>query len=167
MADKTIGELPVASSLNDDSLLVVEQQSEARSIQGRLIRSFAEHAADTFVQRAVTAANDAEAARDTTKGYMDAAKQSADEASDSADKAEQYSGKPPMIQDGNWWTWNADRQTYEDTGEPARGNLMYAAFWVDPSDGSLYMYTDDEDKGPGFRLNGSDLEVVLSAGYSA
>ena len=36
MADKTIGELPVADHLDDESLLVVEQQSQARSIKGNL-----------------------------------------------------------------------------------------------------------------------------------
>ena len=60
MADKTIGELPVASSLNDDSLLVVEQQSQARSIRGELIASFAKSAAGADVQRAVDAANAAQ-----------------------------------------------------------------------------------------------------------
>ena len=38
MADKTIGSLPVASQLDNDSLLVVEQQSQARSIKGELIK---------------------------------------------------------------------------------------------------------------------------------
>ncbi len=38
---------------------------------------------------------------------------------------------------------------------------MYAAFRVDENTGDLYMYTDDEYTGPGFRLAGNDLEVVL------
>lgn len=96
MADKTIGELPVASSLNDDSLLVVEQQNEARSIQGRLIRSFAENAADTFVQRAVTAAESAEqSAKEAAESLasigtaVEDAQGYAQEAGASAEQAEQ------------------------------------------------------------------------------
>ena len=41
MADKAIGDLPVAGALYDDSLLVVEQQSEARSIRGSLFKQYA------------------------------------------------------------------------------------------------------------------------------
>ena len=36
-------------------------------------------------------------------------------AADSAAKAEQYSGKPPMPQNGTWWIWNADTGEYYDT----------------------------------------------------
>lgn len=45
MADKNISSLPVAESLNDDSLLVAEQQGEAVSVRGMLLRRFAEKAA--------------------------------------------------------------------------------------------------------------------------
>lgn len=96
MADKTIGELPVASSLNDDSLLVVEQQSEARSIQGRLIRSFAESVADKFVSRAETAAESAEqSAKEAAESFasigtaVEDAQGYAQEAGASAEQAEQ------------------------------------------------------------------------------
>ena len=168
MADKAIGELPVADDLYDDSLLVVEQQREARSIEGRLIRKFAVAAVDADVQRAVDAADDAEKSKDAAAASAAAAAQSADEAETSADKAEQYSGKPPIIQNNTWWTWDADQHIYVDTGEASRGNLMYAVFWIDPTDGELYMYTDDEYDGPGFRLTeNGDLEVVLNAGVAA
>jgi len=46
---------------------------------------------------------------------------SAAAAAQSAQTAAQYSGKPPVIQSGTWWTWNAAAQKYEDTGKPARG----------------------------------------------
>lgn len=52
MADKTIGSLPVASQLDNDSLLVVEQQSQARSIKGELIKKFAQAAAAESVSAA-------------------------------------------------------------------------------------------------------------------
>ena len=43
------------------------------------------------------------------------------QAKEHAYKAQQYSGKPPIIENGNWNTWNADTQNYIDTGFPARG----------------------------------------------
>lgn len=40
----------------------------------------------------------------------------AKKAEESANKAVQYSGKPPMPKDGNWYIWNATTQEYEDSG---------------------------------------------------
>lgn len=78
MADRTIGELPVAEYLDDDSSLVVEQQGEARSIKGRLIRQFATVAVEGAVgdaqeaaQEAGQAADEAEAARDEAQSIRD------------------------------------------------------------------------------------------------
>ncbi len=102
MADKTIGELPVADHLDDESLLVVEQQSQARSIKGILIRKFARESAEGQVEEA--------------KKSADAAAKSAANAAGSAQTAQQYSGKPPKPQNGTWWIWNANTGKYEDTG---------------------------------------------------
>lgn len=63
MADKTIGELPVATQLDDESLLVVEQQSQARSIKGLLIKKFARESAKGHVEEAKRAAEAAAAAK--------------------------------------------------------------------------------------------------------
>lgn len=41
MADKTIGSLPGAASIDDDSLLVMEQQGKAYSISGAKLRAYA------------------------------------------------------------------------------------------------------------------------------
>lgn len=46
---------------------------------------------------------------------------SAQDAAASAQTARQYSGKPPVIQNGTWWTWDAEQQAYTDTGEAAQG----------------------------------------------
>lgn len=176
MADKTtgelpavpIGELPLAPDIYDDTILPVEQQGEARHITGKQWTDYAKAAVDNQVTQANAARDAAQAAQGKAEEARDAAQQSAGEAADSAEKAEQYSGKPPIIWDGNWWTWDADQQAYVDTGEPARGNLMYAAFWLDPETGDLYMYTDDEYTGPTFRLNeNGDLEVLINAGVTA
>ena len=44
MADKTIGDLPVAESINDTSLIPMEQNGEAMSLTGGQLRTYAENA---------------------------------------------------------------------------------------------------------------------------
>lgn len=222
MADKTIGSLPAASDLNDDSLLIAEQQGQAVSVPGSLFKGFARavvsqyvglakeyseaakksagDAADSLSQigdsvtqatksaaSAIRAASDAQTAKEGAEAAMstveqaktdaqtaseaaqdalngaEAAKKDAQtaaaqtakdkadaeaartaseeaqvsaetaraaaetantsaakkaaEAAASAAAAQQYSGKPPIIQDGTWWTWNADDGAYQDTGK--------------------------------------------------
>lgn len=71
MADKTIGELTRATSLDDDSLLIAEQQGEAVSLAGSLLKSFVENAAEEQLGAA--------------KGYADSAAASAEKAQTAAD----------------------------------------------------------------------------------
>lgn len=44
-----------------------------------------------------------------------------DEAVAAAETVKQYSGNPPIIQDGTWWIWDAESKSYMDTGEAAQG----------------------------------------------
>ena len=175
MADKTtgglpavqeaaIGSLPGIADLYDDTLLPVEQQGEARHMTGAQWKAYARASVSIYVEGAAQSARDAAASAEMAAGSAANAAGSAQEAEDSAQKAQQYSGKPPIIQGGTWWTWNAERQEYVDTGEAARGNLMYAVFYVDAATGALYMVTDAEYAGPGFRLADGNLEVVLNYG---
>lgn len=90
MADRTIGELPNATSLDDDSLLVVEQQSEARNIRGLLIRQFAEAASAAQVAAAQLAAQKAQLAQQGAEAAQDAAedaKTGAESAQEAAETA--------------------------------------------------------------------------------
>ncbi len=64
MADKAIGDLPEAGALYDDSLLVVEQQSEARSIRGSLVKQYVDEAAQPYVDEAAKSARDSEISRE-------------------------------------------------------------------------------------------------------
>lgn len=64
---------------------------------------------------ASSAKDAAEAAKLVAEQAKDAAWKSAKDAADSATKAEQYSGKPPMPQNGTWWIWNAETGEYYDT----------------------------------------------------
>lgn len=175
MADKTtgglpaveeaaIGELPGIAGLYDDTLIPVEQQGEARHMTGAQWKGYAQASVSQYVEGAREEAERARTAAAEAKTSAQDAAKSAAGAADSADEARQYSGKPPIIQNGTWWTWDAAKQEYADTGEDARGNLMYAAFFVDPRTGELYMVADDEYAGPQFRLDGADLEVVLHYG---
>lgn len=65
MADRTIGSLPRAAGLYDDSLLVMEQQGAAMSLSGGQIKSFAQAGVSDYVEAARKAAQEgAEAARE-------------------------------------------------------------------------------------------------------
>lgn len=87
MADKTIGELPRASSVLDDSLLVMEQQSEARSVEGRLLKEYAVAAAKEQAEIAKGHADDAGAEADRAGKEADRAAAEADRARDEADRS--------------------------------------------------------------------------------
>ena len=89
MADKTIGELPAAAGLNDDSLLVVQQEEQARSITGALVKSFAVDSVSPMADQARESAAAAQRARDGIEDYADQARQSAQAAAGSADEAGQ------------------------------------------------------------------------------
>lgn len=96
MADKTIDQLPVSTGLDDSSLLVVQQDGQANSITGALVKSFAREAAAASAQEAANSAGDAKAAQEETERARDQAnaakeeaEQSASDASFSADEAEQ------------------------------------------------------------------------------
>lgn len=127
-------------------------------------KRYAQAGASQYVESAKESADAAKTSADSAAQSAEDAAHSASKAAGSAASAQQYSGKPPVIKDGRWWTWNASTQKYEDTGEAARGNLMYAAFFLDPRTGELYMFTDNEYTGPKFRLVDGDLEVVLNYG---
>lgn len=59
MADKNIGSLPAASTVDDDSLLVAEQQGQAVKVTGSQFKGFAQQAVQQYVEQAQEAASDA------------------------------------------------------------------------------------------------------------
>lgn len=154
MADKSIAELGLAQQMTDDALLVVYQNGETEAIEGRSIKEYARESTKQYVE---SAAKDAQAAADSAIS----AKEDAKGAKASAETAKQFSGKPPQIKDGTWWTWDATAGEYKDTGSPAQGNLLYATFFVDPATGELYMVTPGEYRGPSFALVDGNLEVTV------
>lgn len=98
MADKAINELVQAEQLNSDGLLPVYQNGQAEKISGEMLAAFAQAAASADVQRAVDAADAAEAAAAIT-------------------------GHPPQANPdtGFWQTWNPETGQYEDTVIQAEG----------------------------------------------
>lgn len=163
MADKTIGSLPQAQTVDDDSLFVLEQQGTAMKTSGAQWKGYAVQAVSKYAKPAQDAAEQAKQSASNAAQSEKNAAQSATEAADSADKAEQYSGKPPIIQDDTWWTWDAETGKYVDTGESARGDVMYATFSIDPETGLLTMTTPDGYAGPVFSIVNGILEVSINA----
>ena len=90
MADKTIGSLPAAPDLYDDSLLAVEQQGQAVKLTGAQIKGFARQGVSQYVQAAQDAASEALEA-------VGKVGDSVAQAQTAAQTAQEYSGKPPVI----------------------------------------------------------------------
>lgn len=163
MADKQISSLPQAQTVDDNSLFVCEQQGTAMKTTGAQWKGFAVQAVSQYVAPAQQAAQQAQQAASNAAQSETNAAQSAQEAEESAQTAQEYSGKPPIIQNDTWWTWDAEQGEYVDTGESARGDVMYATFEIDMETGELVMYTPDGYTGPVFSLSDGFLEVTISA----
>lgn len=163
MADKQISSLPQAQTVDDNSLFVCEQQGTAMKTTGAQWKGFAVQAVSQYVAPAQQAAQQAQQAATNAAQSEANAAESATEAAESAETAKEYSGKPPIIQNDTWWTWDAEQGEYVDTGEAARGDVMYATFEIDMDTGELVMYTPDGYTGPVFSLADGFLEVTISA----
>lgn len=163
MADKQISSLPQAQTVDDNSLFVCEQQGTAMKTTGAQWKGFAVQAVSQYVAPAQQAAQQAQQAATNAAQSEANAAESATEAAESAETAKEYSGKPPIIQNDTWWTWDAEQGEYVDTGEAARGDVMYATFEIDMETGELVMYTSDGYTGPVFSLSDGFLEVTISA----
>lgn len=163
MADKQISSLPQAQTVDDNSLFVCEQQGTAMKTTGAQWKGFAVQAVSQYVAPAQQAAQQAQQSATNAAQSEANAAESATEAAESAETAKEYSGKPPIIQNDTWWTWDAEQGEYVDTGEAARGDVMYATFEIDMETGELVMYTPDGYTGPVFSLADGFLEVTISA----
>jgi hypothetical protein len=112
------------------------------------------------IQNAAISEKNAKASGESAKASEEASKQSAAAAAKSAEgaasdakTAKEYSGNPPIIQGGSWWTWDAEAKRYTDTGEPAHSTAVgEAGMWgMELADGNLYVgYLGD--KAPPLRL---------------
>lgn len=64
------------------------------------------------------------------------------------------------IRDGYWWRWNEETGEWYNTGEIAKGNVMFATFELDPFTGILTMFTDEEYTGANFFLDENGILTV-------
>ena len=69
--DKTIGTLPVAEALYDDSLLPMEQDGTAMALSGAMLKTYAAGAAQDAAREATTAAGEAALAAQTALDALD------------------------------------------------------------------------------------------------
>lgn len=65
------------------------------------------------------------------------------------------------IRDGYWWRWNEETGEWYNTGEIAKGNVMFATFKLDPFTGILTMFTDEEYTGANFFLDENGILTVV------
>lgn len=170
MANKQISELPAATTVDDGSLFVIEQQGEAMNCSGAQWKGFAvgavqpyANAASGSATQAANSASNAAGSAQSAEISADAAAESAKDAADAAETAQEYSGKPPIVQNDTWWTWDASKQEYVDTGESARGDVLFATFEIDPETGLLTMQTPEQYSGPVFSIVDGYMEVSISA----
>src|SRR5699024_335024 len=129
------GSLPQAQTVDDASLFVCEQQGVAMKTTGAQWKGFAVQAVSQYVEPAQQAAAQAQQSASNAAQSEQNAAESAEDAAESAQSAKEYSGKPPIIQNDTWWTWDAEKKEYVDTGEAARGDVMFATFAIDPETG--------------------------------
>lgn len=76
-------------------------------------------ASETASGQSAAAAAESEGNASESATAAEAAQAAAEEA---AQSAKDYSGKPPIVQSGTWWTWNAETDAYQDTGVQATGD---------------------------------------------
>lgn len=128
----------------------------ANSASSASVSASAAESNKTAAAQSATAASESstQAASNATQaaGSATNAANSASSAASSAQTAQQYSGNPPIIQNGTWWTWNAEQQAYTDTGEAAQGpqgdvtmDQVNAA--IDEAITETYVYDEEQEIG--------------------
>lgn len=144
---KAITDLPVASAMGDDDLLVVSQNATTSSIKGELIKGYAQNAVASQVTAAQTAANQAgqsatqaeaarqgaAAARTAAESAQDAAETARDQSvaaagtiGDSVEKAQTAAGQASSAKDAAVAAQSA-AETAKTAAETASGQAQTAA----------------------------------------
>lgn len=137
---KAITDLPVASAMGDDDLLVVSQNATTSSIKGELIKGYAQNAVASQVTAAQTAANQAgqsatqaEAARQGAAAAQTAAETARDQSvaaagtiGDSVEQAQTAAGQASSAKDAAVAAQTA-AETAKTAAETASGQAQTAA----------------------------------------
>lgn len=114
----------------------------------------------TATDAAKTATRDAITATENAYNATSNAETATGSAQNAADRLNSLSDHRDEIRNGFWWRWNEETGEYENTGEKAKGDVMFATFEV-TEDGTLIMTTPDGYNGPVFSLEGSNLVVTI------
>ena len=189
MADKTIGSLPRAQTVDDASLFVCEQQGVAMKTTGAQWKGFAIQAVSQYVEPAQQAAQQAQqAAQQATQAVsqigtaVEDTQANAQAAQEAKEAAETAQGKAEDAQEAiENLSVSAEtlppgqEATVEKTVSPdgvvslafgipqgKTGNVMYATFSIDPETGLLTMTTPDGYTGPVFSIVNGFLEVSIN-----
>ena len=132
-----------AEPSNTTNWLMLAQRADA---------SVAIAGAEAATEKANTAAEKA----DTATNNADAATTSANTA---ATRLNTLCDNRDKVVDGYWWHYNEATKEYENTGEIAKGNVMYATFSV-TDEARLVMTTDEEYTGANFALDENGILTV-------
>ena len=116
MADRSIGSLPQAETLTDDSSFVCEDRGVAKRVTGKQFKDFAKQGVSDYVEAAQMAAQNAQEA-------VAGVGTSVQDARDAASRAEAAVTNPPKIQNGTWWVYNQSAGEYQDSGVAATGPM--------------------------------------------
>lgn len=82
-------------------------------------------------------------------------------AGEAANRLNALSDHRDEIRDGYWWRWDEETGEWYNTGEIAKGNVMFATFELDPFTGILTMFTDEEYTGANFELDENGILTVV------
>lgn len=132
-ATTDVRQLEAAVQENEET----RETSESQRIAAEQVRQTAEIERIASSQTAVSNANEATARLNNLSDHRD------------------------EIRDGYWWHWNEGTEEYENTGELAKGNTLFASFDIDPTTGELSCTTDEEYTGASFTLENGDLVVTI------
>lgn len=143
MADKTIGELPSVASVQDNSLIPVEQNSVASKMTGAQFKQWAianaQASANLAAQWATGGTSGTPSATNNAKYY--------------AETAAAWSAHPPYIgANGNWYVWNTTTEQYEDSHVDASITVQIADITMLATDATPYVTNSGTDTDPVFHL---------------
>lgn len=101
----------------------MDSAKEAASIAESSASSASKSASSAASSAALASqsASSASASAQSAQSNAAQALESKNSASASARSAKEYSGKPPITQNGTWWVWDANQKSYVDTGVSAKG----------------------------------------------
>ena len=161
MADKTIGELTKATSLDDASLLIAEQQGAAVAVPGSLFKQFARDGVASFVASAEQAAENAAIA----KAAAEASAQTASASANMAATSEQNAKKSEAVVAANTAEAKAAQIAAEKARDEARtiagGDFLETGIY-DPQGKKtdIFAYVDEQIGDIGSILDSINGEVI-------